>query len=164
MSMCRKGLTSTSAESPSSATGETGAATPTARTPRPFTSAYSALPGQSTYGGCRAICTAAATATSSASLKTISASFPSEMASTGARPIAGHSASWWVVAYRSLSGGSALDCEGDAVPHLRAAVERGGGPNVQLEFRQPGQLHHGRGPHVNEVGLPQCEFRRACLA
>src|SRR6266567_2799397 len=79
MSTCPKASMSTSAGSPSSVTAASGGATSAAPTPRPFTSARSAASGQSTYGGCRTIC-AAATATSSASLKSGSASFLSESA------------------------------------------------------------------------------------
>src|ERR1700722_10864916 len=66
----------TSAESPSSVTAGSGAATKAARTPRPFVFAYSASPGRSTYGGGRPICTAAATATSSTALTTAGAISP----------------------------------------------------------------------------------------
>jgi hypothetical protein len=59
-------LTSMSAESLSSATAGIGAAMWAARTPPPFTFAYSASPAQSMYGGCRTICAIAAIARSSA--------------------------------------------------------------------------------------------------
>ena len=70
--------------------GEIGAATLTAPTPRPFMFAFSGLSEQLTSGGCRRTCGTPAIATSSASFKADSASFPAEVARKGSPGTQGH--------------------------------------------------------------------------